>query len=77
MSYICGHLDGVKKMFDNGKYCIDIIQQNEAVIKAIKKVNQMILKNHLDNCVTQAITGKKIGEKKRKIKELLEVFKNL
>lgn len=77
MSYICGHLDGVKKMFDNGKYCIDIIQQNEAVIKAIKKVNQMILKNHLDNCVTQAITGKNTGEKKRKIKELLEVFKNL
>lgn len=77
MSYVCGHLDGVKKMFDDGKYCIEIIQQNEAVIKAIKKVNQMILKNHLDTCVTQAIKGKKENEKRRKIKELLEVFKNI
>lgn len=77
MRYICGHLEGVKKMFDNGKYCIEIIQQNKAVIEAIKKVNQMILKNHLDTCVTRAIKGKGGNEKRKKIKELLEVFKNI
>jgi len=46
------------------------------VIAAIKKVNRMILENHLNTCVTTAIKGKKEKERKKKIKELLEIFKN-
>jgi len=46
MSYISGHLEGIKKMLQDDKYCIDIIKQNEAVIAAVKKVNQVILENH-------------------------------
>jgi len=76
MSYLCGHLEGVKKMVESNKYCIDVIKQNEAVIAAIKKVNRMILENHLNTCVTTAIKGKKEKERKKKIKELLEIFKN-
>ena len=76
MNYLLGHLEGIKKMIKDDKYCIDIILQNEAVISAIKKVNEMILKNHLDTCVTQAIKGKSEKERKKKIKELLEIFKN-
>ncbi len=76
MNYISGHLEGIKKMIENDKYCIDIILQNEAVISAIKKVNEMILKNHLDTCVTEAIKGKNEKERKRKLKEILELFKN-
>lgn len=76
MNYLSGHLDGVKKMIEKDKYCIDIILQNEAVISAIKKVNELILENHLSTCVTEAIKGKKEKERKKKIKELLEIFKN-
>lgn len=76
MNYISGHLEGIKRMIKEDKYCIDIILQNEAVISAIKKVNEMVLKNHLDTCVTQAIKGKSEKERKKKIKELLEIFKN-
>ncbi|MBU2635297.1 metal-sensitive transcriptional regulator [Patescibacteria group bacterium] len=76
MSYISGHLEGIKKMLDNDKYCIDIIKQNEAVIAAIKKVNQIILENHLNTCVAEAIKSKNKKEQKNKIKELLEIFKN-
>ena len=76
MNYLSGHLEGVKKMLREDKYCIDIIKQNEAVIAAIKKLNQMILENHLNTCVTEAIKGKSEKERKNKIKELLEIFKN-
>jgi len=75
LNYLTGHLDGVKKMVQEEKYCIDIIKQNEAVIAAIEKVNEMILENHLNTCVTQAIKGKSEKERKKKIKELLELFK--
>lgn len=76
MNYISGHLEGVKKMIKEDKYCIDIILQNEAVISALKKVNEMILENHLKTCVTKAIESKNQKERKRKIKELLDLFKN-
>ena len=76
MNYLSGHLEGVKKMVKDEKYCIDIIRQNQAVIAALKKVNEMILENHLNTCVTKAIKSKSQKERKKKIKELLELFKN-
>ena len=76
INYIQGHLKGIKKMIENDRYCIDVIKQNEAVLAAIKKVNRMILENHLNTCVTAAIKGKNEKERKKKIKELLEIFKN-
>jgi DNA-binding FrmR family transcriptional regulator len=76
MNYLIGHLKGVKKMIENDEYCIDIILQNEAVISAIKKVNEMILENHLNTCLTEAIKNKKEKERRKKIKELLDLFKN-
>lgn len=76
MNYLIGHLEGVKKMIKDDKYCIDIIQQNKAVIAAIEKVNEMVLENHLNTCVTEAIKGRDIKEREKKIKELLEIFKS-
>lgn len=76
MNYLIGHLNGTKKMIENDKYCIDIIQQNKAVIAAIKKVNEVLLENHLNTCVTDAIKHKNKKQRKKQIKELLEIFKN-
>lgn len=76
MNYLLGHLKANLKMLEKGRYCIDIIRQNQAVIAALKKVNELILKNHLDTCVTTAIRGK--GEKARKkvLGEIVKVFEN-
>jgi DNA-binding FrmR family transcriptional regulator len=76
ISYLSGHLEGIKKMVEKDKYCIDILWQSEAVIAALKKMNELILENHLNTCVTEAIKGKNEREKKKKIRELLEIFKN-
>jgi len=76
ISYLSGHLKGVKKMVQNEEYCIDIIKQNKAVIAALKKINDLVLENHLNTCVTEAIRGESLKERKKKISELLEIFKN-
>lgn len=76
MNYLIGHLEGVRNMVAERKYCIDIIKQNEAVIAAIKNLNLLVLKNHLDTCVTRAIRGESVRERKNKIRELLEIFEN-
>ena len=76
MNYISGHLEGIKRMVKDDKYCIDIILQNEAVLAAIRKINEMILENHLNTCVTQAIKERSERERKKKFKELLKIYKN-
>lgn len=75
LNYIEGHLKGIQKMIEKNHYCIDVIQQNQAVVSAIEKLNQMILDNHLSSCVTKAIKGKGEKERRQKIKEILEVFR--
>jgi DNA-binding FrmR family transcriptional regulator len=74
MNYLLGHLKANLKMVEEGRYCIDVIRQNQAVISALKKVNELILRNHLDTCVTRAVKGKNEKEKRRVYEEILEVF---
>ncbi|HEB01455.1 MAG TPA: metal-sensing transcriptional repressor [Candidatus Portnoybacteria bacterium] len=75
MSYLTGHLEGVRKMIEEDKYCIEVIKQNQAVVEAIKKVNDLLLENHLNTCATTAIKSKKEAQRKKVIKELLDIYK--
>ena len=50
-----GQLDGVIKMIDEDRYCLDVSDQLMATRALLKKTNNLILKNHIDNCVKQAI----------------------
>lgn len=74
MNYLIGHLKANLKMVEEGRYCIDIIRQNQAVIAALEKVNELILKNHLESCVTRAVREKNEKEKQKVFQEILEVF---
>jgi DNA-binding FrmR family transcriptional regulator len=67
-----GHLNKIIDMVESDRYCIDVIQQTEAVKGSLKKIEEIILDSHLHTCVVPAIKGKNTEEP---IKELLEVFK--
>ncbi|KKQ49508.1 MAG: hypothetical protein US67_C0014G0010 [Candidatus Woesebacteria bacterium GW2011_GWD1_38_10] len=66
-----GHLKKVIRMVEAGDYCIDIVHQSLAVQAALKKADQLVLKNHLDTCVSDSI---KKGEGKKAIAEIMEVL---
>lgn len=74
MNYLIGHLQANRKMVDEGRYCIDIIRQNNAVISALKKVNDLILNSHLETCATTAIKDGSIKKRQKVLKELLEIY---
>jgi len=61
-------------MVDEDAYCIDIIKQVTAVQSALSKVNQIILENHLNTCVTSAVRGDDPKERERVLREIAEVF---
>ncbi len=67
-----GHLDKVIDMVSKDAYCIDVVHQSIAVQSALKKVDELILENHLKTCVADSI---KRGESEVAIKEVMEVLK--
>ncbi len=69
-----GHVRGVQRMVDEDAYCIDVINQNLAVQRALEKVNSLILERHLQTCVTTAIQGDDTAERERVIAEIMDVF---
>src|SRR5579883_1542723 len=67
-----GHLNAVYRMVDEEKYCIDVLHQLKAVQAALEKTSEVILKQHLETCVVEAIRGQNAN---KVIEELLQVFK--
>ena len=71
---IDGHLRGVMRMVEDDAYCIDVIQQLQAVQGAVGRVASVLLEDHLQTCVTHAIQGNDSDERTRVIGELLRLF---
>ncbi|MCA9984334.1 MAG: metal-sensitive transcriptional regulator [Anaerolineales bacterium] len=69
-----GHIKGIQRMVADDAYCIDVIQQIQAVEAALNKVSTMLLDNHLRTCVTTAIQGEDAEERERMLQELTNVF---
>jgi DNA-binding FrmR family transcriptional regulator len=50
-----GHLDGVIRMVDEDRYCIDVLHQLSAVQGALDRVRREVLEAHLRGCVPEAV----------------------
>lgn len=72
--YAEGHLKAVCKMIEQDAYCLDIINQNHAVIEALKKINQLILQGHLGVCAYNAINGKNSRQRQKAVAELVKLY---
>jgi DNA-binding FrmR family transcriptional regulator len=67
-----GHTDGLIAMVEADVYCVDLMKQVAALQASLERVNRILLHNHLQTCVTEAIqTGK--GEEK--IQELIDALR--
>lgn len=71
---IQGHLKGIERMVEEDQYCMDILAQTRAVERALEKLDAVILRGHLDTCVTTAIQDDNPAERERVIGELMQVF---
>lgn len=71
------HLEKIMKMIENGDYCIDIMQQNLAVIGLLKSAHQMLMEGHLNTCFRNAMASNKTDRQNKMIQEILQVTKLL
>lgn len=68
---IAGHVASIQQMIEDDVYCVDIIHQSIAVQKALKKLDMVIMDDHLRTCVIDQIRG---GEETKTISELLRLY---
>lgn len=74
-AYVIGHLQGVGRMIDEGRYCIDVIKQIDAIEGSIKKLKQVVLENHLHGCVMKSMQSDNKKKRLEAIEEIMEVYK--
>lgn len=71
LNRIEGQIKGLKKMIEQGHYCIDLIDQINAVRRALEQVALIIMKRHVESCVVDAINTE---GGKNKIDELIRTI---
>ena len=68
-------LNKITDMTAEGKYCVDIMQQNMAVVGLLKSAHQMLMENHLETCFAKALQSNDESLKQKMTKEILSVTK--
>ncbi|WP_309629314.1 metal-sensitive transcriptional regulator [Brevundimonas sp.] len=74
LSRIEGQVRGIGRMVEDDRYCVDVLTQLQAARAALTRVENEVLKDHLDHCVMQAMTGDDMAERKAKAGELIELL---
>jgi len=69
-----GQIEGIMNMMEDGRYCVDISNQIIAVQALLKKANILILKQHIDHCVKEALIQ---GNGKEKIDEIAVILEKI
>lgn len=69
-----GQTEGIIKMIEEGQYCVDISNQIMATLSLLKNANLLILKQHLDRCVLDAL---KEGGGTQKLDEIMSILAKL
>jgi len=68
---IRGQVDGVMRMVDEDRYCIDVMRQISAIAAALERISKIELKNHFEHCYADAIRSGEAARAHAEIAELL------
>ena len=68
---IAGQVGGLLRMVAEDRYCVDVLNQVDAVRAALHKVEEEILRDHVSHCVAGAFTSGDAGDQRAKIEELV------
>ncbi|MFP4302630.1 MAG: metal-sensitive transcriptional regulator [Alkalispirochaetaceae bacterium] len=71
---IQGQIGGIEKMIAEDRYCIDILTQISAVVSALRGVEDLVMQNHLNTCVADAMRSEDPREQREKVDEVLSVI---
>lgn len=74
LARIEGQVRGVSKMIDQDRYCIDVVRQVQAIKAALGGLEKIVLDDHLETCVDDALTSDNVDARREKVEELVAVL---
>jgi len=74
LARIEGQVRGVSRMVDEDRYCIDVVRQVQAIKAALGGLENVILDDHLNTCVDDALAGASLAARREKVEELVAVL---
>lgn len=67
-----GQIDGILKMVEEDRYCVDVSNQIMAAQSVLKRANRMVLAAHMECCVREAVANGDPDEKLQELSKLLD-----
>ena len=73
LARIEGQVRGLQRMIEEGRYCVDILNQVSSVHEALRGVGRLMMKNYLEHCASKAINagGERAEEVRAEILDLM------
>src|ERR1044072_1209147 len=71
---IAGQIDGIGRMVEEDRYCVDVLLQLSAVQAALAGAAQVVSRKHVETCVTAAFSSGRPADRRQKVDELMQVF---
>ncbi len=67
-----GQIRGIIAMVEQGRYCMDLLSQTAAAVAALRGVEDLIMKSHLETCVAEALRSGDEDGRRKKIDEVIQ-----
>lgn len=74
LARIEGQVRGLRKMIDEDRYCVDVLQQIASVHEALRGVSKVMMQKYLESCATKGIRSDNAEEREETYEELLKVI---
>ena len=71
---IAGQVEGIARMVEQDRYCVDLLLQIASAQAALGQASSLVLRSHVETCVTDVLASGKPAERKQKVNELMQVF---
>ena len=69
-----GQVRGLQRMVESDRYCMDILAQTRSVVSALRAVEDLIMENHLQTCVVEAMESGDSSRQREKVDEVMTVL---
>jgi len=74
LSIIEGQIGGLRRMVEEGSYCVDVLTQVSAIHEALRGVGKVVVRNHIETCVTEGLQG---DDRQQHYDELMDLIYKL
>lgn len=74
LNYVQGQINGIKKMVDDERGCVEILTQISSTFEAMRKVSQIMMRNYMENCVTNGLRSDDPDVVNRMYDEVMKVM---